>query len=170
MYTISQVAKRSHLSRSTLIYYDKIKLLQPSVRGDNHYRLYHDQDIKKLERICCLREVGISLKQIQVILHTEETTLIQILNQRLMDLNQEIQTLRNHQRLIVKLLGSKNLLKCTRSMNKETWVKLLRSAGLDDEGMKKWHQEFEKNAPDAHQDFLESLGIEPSEIKKIRGY
>jgi len=27
--------------------------------------------------------------------------------------------------------------------------------------MQEWHAEFEKMSPDAHQDFLESLGIAP---------
>ena len=41
-------------------------------------------------------------------------------------------------------------------------------AGFDDESMHKWHQAFEKNAPKAHQEFLEFLGIDIAEIKKIR--
>jgi len=168
MYTISQVAKQFHLSRSTLLYYDKIKVLQPSARGANKYRLYNDRDIKKLKRICCLREVGIPLKKINTILHAKDSTLFQILNQRLLDLNQEIQNLRNHQRLLVKLLGNKNLLKSTRSLDKDAWVNILRSTGLDQAGMKKWHHEFEMHSPQAHQDFLESLGIQLAEIKKIR--
>lgn len=33
------------------------------------------------------------------------------------------------------------------------------SDGLDDGGMRKWHSEFEQRSPEAHQDFLESLGM-----------
>jgi hypothetical protein len=34
--------------------------------------------------------------------------------------------------------------------------------------MRKWHAEFEKNLPEAHQDFLESLGVPEDEITMIR--
>jgi len=36
--------------------------------------------------------------------------------------------------------------------------------------MQEWHAEFEKMSPDAHQDFLESLGIAPGEITSIRQF
>lgn len=34
--------------------------------------------------------------------------------------------------------------------------------------MHNWHRQFERLEPAAHQEFLESLGIEPDEIRKIR--
>ncbi|KDE39478.1 hypothetical protein ADINL_2607 [Nitrincola lacisaponensis] len=36
--------------------------------------------------------------------------------------------------------------------------------------MDKWHMEFEKMSPNAHQDFLESLGIPPEEVALIRQF
>jgi hypothetical protein len=47
---------------------------------------------------------------------------------------------------------------------------MLKSAGLDEAGMKHWHIEFEMTSPEAHQDFLESIGIEESEIESIRAW
>lgn len=44
----------------------------------------------------------------------------------------------------------------------------MRAAGLDDQDMHSWHEQFEKLEPGAHQEFLEFLGIETPEIKKIR--
>lgn len=168
LYTVSQLAKCFNLSRSTLLYYDRKKILTPSVRDSQHYRFYNEENYQTLKKICTLREVGISLNKIAEILKNKETSYSFILNQRLLDINDDIHRLRNHQRLIVELLGNKRLFHSTRSMNKEKWVQLLRSAGLDEKGMLKWHQEFEKNAPVAHQDFLESLGLDTAEIKKIR--
>jgi hypothetical protein len=34
--------------------------------------------------------------------------------------------------------------------------------------MRRWHVEFERMAPEAHRDFLESLGIPAGEIRSIR--
>jgi hypothetical protein len=36
---------------------------------------------------------------------------------------------------------------------------MLRAAGLDEDGMWAWYEEFEKSSPEGHQDFLESIGI-----------
>ncbi len=53
-------------------------------------------------------------------------------------------------------------------INKERWVEIMRAAGLKEQDMSNWHRQFEKMEPEAHQEFLESLGIEQSEIKRIR--
>jgi hypothetical protein len=47
---------------------------------------------------------------------------------------------------------------------------MLSAAGLDEDGMRQWHQEFENRAPQAHQAFLRSLGISQSEIRRIRNW
>lgn len=57
-----------------------------------------------------------------------------------------------------------------RVMDKESWIRLLETAGLDQAARDKWHAEFERLAPDAHRDFLESLGIPTREIALIRKF
>lgn len=53
-------------------------------------------------------------------------------------------------------------------MNVEQWVDLFREVGLDDAQMMKWHRRFESKHPEAHQSFLEWLGLPKEEIEKIR--
>jgi hypothetical protein len=53
-------------------------------------------------------------------------------------------------------------------ISKERWVDIMRAAGLNDQDMQNWHRQFEKMEPEAHQEFLESLGIKAEEIAKIR--
>lgn len=55
-------------------------------------------------------------------------------------------------------------------ISKKRWVEIMHAAGLSEEDMHNWHVQFEKMEPDAHQEFLESLGIEAAEIKKIRKF
>lgn len=53
-------------------------------------------------------------------------------------------------------------------MNKEQWIALFQELGLDEEAMRRWHHLFETRHPEAHQDFLEWLGVSTVEIEKIR--
>ena len=56
------------------------------------------------------------------------------------------------------------------NMTREQWIEVFQASGLDDAAMDRWHREFEKMSPEAHQDFLESLGIAPQEIAQIRAF
>jgi hypothetical protein len=44
----------------------------------------------------------------------------------------------------------------------------MRGCGFTEEQMHRWHTEFERAAPQEHQEFLEFLHIAPGEIKTIR--
>jgi DNA-binding transcriptional MerR regulator len=168
MYTIGQLAKRYALSRSTLIYYDSKGLLKPSGRTGSNYRMYSEGDVEKLERILLFRNAGLPLTAIGSILGKSASEVETALENRLIAINKEIQALRNQQSVILRILDSQEAAARTRIVTKEKWVAILRAAGLDDEGMENWHIEFERNSPEAHQDFLESIGIDSDEIADIR--
>ena len=85
-----------------------------------------------------------------------------------MNLNKEIRALRNQQHFIVKLLKNNRAISKVRVMDKESWIRVLESAGVDQSSRDKWHAEFERLSPEGHRDFLESLGIPPEEIAVIR--
>ena len=66
--TIGQLCRRFGLSRSTLLYYDRIGLLHPTGRSASNYRLYSDADVQRMERIIVFRQAGIALAKIGRIL------------------------------------------------------------------------------------------------------
>lgn len=168
MYTIGQLSKRFGLSRSTLLYYDTIGLLPASTRSASGYRLYTEQALQRMLQIQTYREAGLPLETIQSLLASNTDSSASVLERQLQDLNREMQRLRQQQQVIIRLLESPAALNNSRTMTKERWVEMLRAAGLDEIGMNKWHAEFEQRSPEAHQDFLESLGIEAEEIQMIR--
>ena len=171
MKTIRQIAQPFGLSRSTLLYYDRRGLLRPEYRTSAGHRLYSEADEERLAQICQLREAGIPLSQIDAILEpirTLRTPLKKALNRRLSELNQEIAALRRQQQVVVSLLRRPNAAKQSRILTKQAWVKLLTAAGLDPAGRRRWHEEFERRSPEAHQDFLESIGVSADEIREIR--
>ncbi len=171
MYTIGQLAKSAGLSRSTLIYYDTIGLFSPSGRSRSNYRTYSEVDRSRLEQICVYRRTGLSLSDISRIMKKGgRQGIASLLEERLDALNREISALRSQQHFIVKLLKNDRVISKIRVMDKESWIRLLEAAGLNEAARDKWHAEFERIAPDVHQDFLESLGIPAKEISLIRRY
>ncbi|AIF49685.1 MerR family transcriptional regulator [Pelosinus sp. UFO1] len=66
--TIGRLASKFNLSRSTLRYYDSIGVLSPIKRGKGNYRIYSEEDCKRLEQIANYRQIGLSLQEIKEIL------------------------------------------------------------------------------------------------------
>lgn len=167
MLTISQAARRHNLSRSTLLYYDRLGLLRPAGRSPSGYRLYSAADLQRLERICRWRRTGISLEAIRELLDDPGAGREAVLRRRLEQLAGEIQVLWEQQRVIGRLLQL-DLSSRLPGLDKARWVALLAAAGLDEAGMHRWHAEFERLAPAGHQDFLNALGIVEAEVRTIR--
>lgn len=53
-------------------------------------------------------------------------------------------------------------------VTKEKFTAILRASGFTEEDMRRVHTEFESNAPNEHQEFLEFLHIPEAEIRSIR--
>lgn len=173
MQPISEIGKEFGLSRSTLLYYDRLKLVRPSYRTSAGYRLYSEEDKSRLRDICRYREAGLPLSVIKRLVDEgtpSNNRLGAALHERLTELNHEIASLRRQQQVVLKLLPGKGKDRLARAMTKEKWMKLLRAQGMDDAEMQQWHAAFEKQSPLAHQDFLESLGLAQEEIRRIREY
>ena len=168
MTTISRLARQFNLSRSTLLYYDRIGLVRPSGRSPANYRLYTDGDRQRLAKICRYRNMGLSLKAIREILDAPDNRMGDVLKQRLQEVDRQIQALQNQQRVIRQLIGHPSLSDMPAGLNREKWTTLLRASGMTDQDMLQWHMEFERLFPDDHQAFLESLGIPHKDIKAIR--
>lgn len=169
MYTVGRLAKRHGLSRSTLLYYDRIGLLSPGRHMKGEYRQYGDAEDTRLARICEFRRAGIPLEEIGRMLDGRtDSVVVDALENRLADLNREMEELREQQRFVAGLLGRNDLLHETGGMDKTTWVGLLSAAGFSEEDMWTWHVRFERTAPDKHEQFLRSLNIPEKEIAAIR--
>lgn len=170
MYSISKLCKEYNLSRSTLLYYDRIGLLNPKERTGANYRNYSEEDRIRLGKICAFREAGVPLDQIKELLDTGEVNENLVLERRLYELNEEIRYLRLQQKIIIEMFKAKNINDKAMLMDKKTFISILKSAGLKDETFSQLHIQFEKNSPEAHQFFLEFIGIPEDEIKQIRMY
>jgi MerR family transcriptional regulator, thiopeptide resistance regulator len=170
VYTIGRLARKFHLSRSTLLYYDSIDLLSPSSHTESGYRMYTEQDAKRLEQICVYRRAGLPLADIHHVLGSPESTLVTTLERRLDELNRDIERLRQQQHFIVGLLKNHDVIAHVTVVDKETWVSLLTASGFSEADMHRWHVEFERLSPEKHVRFLKFLSIPDEEIQIIRSW
>jgi len=168
MWTVTQIARRCGLSRSTLLYYESIGLLKPASRSAANYRRYGEEDLQRLGQICLYRNAGLKLADIRSIVSRTGGDAEDILKRRLVELNAEIETLRNHQRAVLRLIQNKNAFRKVKVMTKDKWVAIMKASGFSEADMHRWHIEFEKSAPDDHQQFLEFLHIPKEEVRSIR--
>lgn len=167
--TITAFARCFGLSRSTLLYYDRIGLLKPSGHSASGYRLYSEQDTERMRRIDTFRKAGLSLRSIQEILDAATGDAMEhALEQRLSALNEELAVLRAQQQLVIQLLQRRGKHLQKSSVDVMQWVKMLEEAGMDEEAKQRWHFAFERDAPEAHREFLLSLGLNEAEVAEIR--
>ncbi|HEX7487168.1 MAG TPA: MerR family DNA-binding protein [Vicinamibacterales bacterium] len=123
--------------------------------------------MERLRQIRAYRHVGLSLADIRSVLGAAASDAASVLKRRLLELDGEIETLRGHQRSILRLLDHKGLRR-NQMITKEKWVAIMRGCGFSEQQMHAWHVEFERSAPDEHQEFLEFLHIPADEIRTIR--
>lgn len=65
LYTVGEMAKRLHVPPSTLRYYDKEGLLPFVERSGGGIRMFKDSDLEWLNIISCLKQAGMSIKDIK---------------------------------------------------------------------------------------------------------
>lgn len=167
--TISRLAAMFGLARSTLLYYDRLGLLRASRITGAGYRLYGTDAQARLSRIVELRAAGLPLKTVKKVLDSH-TPLADALEKQVAAINRQLAELRDQQRVVLSLLQSPATQRRARTLSKEAWTRMFRSIGMSDSDMQRWHTHFEESLPEAHQDFLESLGLSPAEIRRIRDW
>jgi DNA-binding transcriptional MerR regulator/predicted O-methyltransferase YrrM len=130
MFSISALARSVGLSRSTLLYYEKLGLLQGQ-RQRNGYRVYSDADRQRLLLLQRFQAGGLSLKECQECLDGKIDR--DQLSRRLETLQAEIEAKSRSRDLLSALLGRDSL--------------------------KAWHEDVERLAPDLHRDWLVTQGF-----------
>lgn len=166
--SISTLARAFGLSRSTLLYYDRIGLLKPSGRTGTGYRCYSEKDHRRLERICQFREAGLTLKDIAVVLSSGGKPGVKLLDKQMRENTANIVDLKKQQRILAGMLRRISSGNSQPPIDVDVWVEMLEAAGVNQKARKLWHMEFERRAPEAHNEFLLSLGIARDEVVRIR--
>jgi MerR family transcriptional regulator, thiopeptide resistance regulator len=169
MLTVTALARNCGLSRSTVLYYETSGLLRPARRSTGNYRVYGQAELERLQEICRYREAGLTLSDIRTLLTIPTSGAVDVLQRRFTAIGQQVNKLQAHQREIARLLrGAGQKLRRNKMITKDKWVAVMKAAGFDENDMKRWHGEFEKAAPEEHQEFLDFLHIPADEAAQIR--
>lgn len=64
-FTAGEFAKIHHINKRTLHYYDNVGIFSPKHKGNNGYRYYTYEQSIELENILALREIGMSINELQ---------------------------------------------------------------------------------------------------------
>ncbi|MCO4786375.1 MAG: MerR family transcriptional regulator [Marinomonas atlantica] len=139
MYRISELAEKVGLSRSTLLYYEKLGLLH-GARQTNGYRLYSDKDVQQLHLLQQLQAGGLTLQECKSFLDSKVESAV--LENRLQQLDEEIVQKQQARELLAALLGQGSL--------------------------RLWHQQTDKLAPDAHLDWLKQQGFNEQQALHLK--
>jgi len=106
---IRDLSERTGVSAKTIRYYEEIELLPPAARKPNGYREYSQADVERLKLVAGARRLDFSLSEIKEILDLRErniapcNVLLDLLNQKVMGINQRIAELQKMQQDLKEL-------------------------------------------------------------------
>lgn len=164
MYTVGELCRQFNISRSTLLYYNKIGLLKPSQRSPANYRLYSKEDFKRLERVMMYKKTGVSLQTIGEILERED---LPALEKRLSELNDELVNIRVQQQLIMEMITDPDKTTPETVLTARRFSQVLESIGMTEREKNLFHAYLEKTSSTEHRSFLKFLGLQDEEANSI---
>ena len=78
-YTIKEIADLADVTTRTIRYYGEIGLLNPADIGENGYRYYDNDSLLRLQQVLFYRELGVPLKEIDLIINRQDFNLVDAL-------------------------------------------------------------------------------------------
>ena len=95
---IKEVEARVGMTRANIRYYEKEGLLRTTVRNENNYREYTEEDIEQLQKIKILRLLGISPADIKL-LNADAISMEEIMKKRVEELEREAKQIQDIHRI-----------------------------------------------------------------------
>ncbi len=136
-FTTGDVAKQLGISVRTLRYYDQIDLVKPSNKEESGKRLYTEEDLFQLEKVCILKRLKLPLKDIQHVLYHMTTKEVLQLHQK--SLQQDIRELQSSLKQTNQL---QNSIEIEGELNWELLLPLIKSHNTEHK-KKGWESVFQ---------------------------
>jgi DNA-binding transcriptional MerR regulator len=97
---VGELAAATGLTVRALHHYEHVGLLSPRSRTEGRQRLYDEHDLRRLYRICAMRDLGMSLADIRRTFDGDRTALGDVLRAHRARVDAEIKRLRRLRRLL----------------------------------------------------------------------
>ncbi|MDI3325916.1 MerR family transcriptional regulator [Pontibacterium granulatum] len=143
MYSITEAATRLGVSRSTLLYYERIGLIKPMRDPGNGYRRFSEVDLQHLSALLQLKAAGLSWQECQQCLAGQLPAAT--LDARLAAVETRLRELLRARDLLHTFSGANG--------NEQTRV---------------WHDEFLQRSPRAYRHWLSEQGFSEQETLQIQ--
>lgn len=95
---IKEVEARVGMTRANIRYYEKEGLLKTTVRNENNYREYTEEDIEQLQKIKILRLLGIAPSDIKL-LNADAISMEELMKKRVEELEREAKQIQDIHRI-----------------------------------------------------------------------
>lgn len=103
LFTIGQFAALHEINKKTLMWYDEIGLFKPAIIKKNGYRYYTYRQSSTLETILMLRELKVSIREIQAFMdHRSALNLEILLKKKTIELDKTIQHLSEIRKALIR--------------------------------------------------------------------
>ncbi len=108
---VSEVGRRTGLTRKALRHYEALGLVEPAVRTPSGYRLYDDEALRRIELVNRAKMLGLSLNEAKEFLHVAEgccgenhPELAALVERKLVETDERLAELRNLRRTLDAVL------------------------------------------------------------------
>ncbi|MTI87418.1 MAG: MerR family transcriptional regulator [Balneolaceae bacterium] len=119
---IGELAEKTGLTNRTIRYYDELELLKPTERSRSGYRLYGQDELRRLQKIRSLKFLGLQLNEIKECLGNEDYNLEKIIYRQMKEVRIEIEL---GKELYRRLRTIANLLKSSEVLSADELLKTL---------------------------------------------
>ena len=139
MYRISELADKVGISRTAILYYEKMNLIKGE-RLNNGYRVYSDLDLQRIRLVMQLHQGGLTLKECKVCIEGKVNR--EMIERRLQKLDKEIEQKQQSRNFLASMFGG--------------------------EGETSWHEAAIKQAPEAYLDWSIKQGFNEKEALRLK--
>jgi MerR family transcriptional regulator, thiopeptide resistance regulator len=119
---VGDLAKLTGLTVRALRYYDQIGLFSPSGHSETGHRLYDEDDIRRLHQILSLKDLGLSLEEIHMVLNGYTYTPSEIVAIQIERVRRNIKT---QQKLLAELERVAERIDHQESLSTDAFISLL---------------------------------------------
>lgn len=142
---IGELAQLTGLTVRTLHHYDRIGLLPASKESGSGHRIYSESDIRKLQQIISLKQMGFSLEEINEITEKQSLNNIQVIKMQLERVKKQIEM---QEELYKRLESVYTLLNSQQDVSAKQFIELIEVINMVDKYFTKEQLEKMKSQVD----------------------